>query len=62
MSNNQELVDRLFSLTQEGETAQAELASLDALIYQRLLQTYGDDETFEASIIEQAPVAIPQAA
>lgn len=63
MSNNQDLVDRLFALTQDGSnTSQAELASLDALVYQRLLQTYGDDETFEAGIAPQAPVAIPQAA
>lgn len=62
MSNNQELVDRLFSLTHDGHLETREFAFIDSLVYGRLLETYGDDETFEASIVEQAPVAIPQAA
>lgn len=50
MSSHQQLVDRLFDLTTQGDTQQTEFARLDALVYGRLAHTYGDDETFEAAL------------
>ncbi|WP_222564491.1 hypothetical protein [Novilysobacter antarcticus] len=41
----EELVTRLYELSQDSAADGAELESLDAIVYQRLLQTYGDEAT-----------------
>lgn len=54
------LVSRLYELTCEGGRDNPELESLDAIVYQRLLETYGDDSTD----ISQAPrdrLSLPRA-
>lgn len=43
--NDDQLVARLYELTRNSDADDAELESLDAIVYQRLLQTYGDDVT-----------------
>lgn len=40
-----DLVARLYELSQDSAADDAELESLDAIVYQRLLQTYGDEVT-----------------
>ena len=50
MSNNQQLLDRLYALSMDGAQACAEFVPLAALIYRRLEMTYADDEAFEAHI------------
>ena len=54
MSSNQQLVDRLFTITRDGDFDSAEFAHLDALVYSRLQHTYADDAAFEAGI--ESPV------
>lgn len=43
--NDDHLVSRLWELSQDSTGDNAELESLEAIVYQRLLQTYGDDIT-----------------
>lgn len=65
MSNNLQLVGRLFDLSRHGDFDNAEFAHLDALVYRRLQQTYADDETFAADFQTTesvAPAAITRAA
>ncbi|KIQ96483.1 hypothetical protein [Lysobacter sp. A03] len=40
-----DLVARLYELSQDSAADDAELEALDAIVYQRLLQTYGDEAT-----------------
>lgn len=42
-ANNDQLVSRLYELTRDSAADDAELETLDAIVYERLLQTYGDD-------------------
>ncbi|HEU4773382.1 MAG TPA: hypothetical protein VFS82_02500 [Lysobacter sp.] len=43
------LVSRLYELAREGGD-NPELENLDAMLYQRLLETYGDDSTAPATV------------
>ena len=48
--NDHLLVSRLYELTSEGGHDNPELERLDAIVYQRLLETYGDDSTAPATV------------
>ncbi|MEO6169888.1 MAG: hypothetical protein ABIO84_02960 [Lysobacter sp.] len=45
VDNNDHLVARLYELTRVAAPDSAELETLDAIVYQRLLETYGDDSS-----------------
>ncbi len=44
-SSDDQLVSRLYELTQDSAANDGELETIDAMVHQRLLQTYGDDKT-----------------
>lgn len=44
-ANNDQLVSRLYELTQDSAADDTELETVNAIVYERLLQTYGDDTT-----------------
>ena len=45
VDSNDDLVARLYELTQDAAPDCTELETLDAIVYQRLLETYGDDSS-----------------
>lgn len=59
--SNQQLVERLFALGNQGQEQSDEFRKLDALVYDALVHTYAEDEALEARIAS-SDVQLPELA